>query len=58
MVSHEFRTPLTSSLMLLENLLGMATLPDAAKKVLWLIISQINMLLCLINASLGMQLLK
>ena len=57
-VSHEFRTPLSSSLMLLENMLSNFSLPEPAKEVIWLIISQVNMLLCLVNDSLDMQLIE
>jgi len=53
-ISHEFRTPLTSCLMLMESLLNNFKLSEAATAVLWLIISQVNMLLCLVNDSLDM----
>ena len=38
-ISHEFKTPLTSSLMLLETLLNNFELAPGAKEVVWLIIS-------------------
>ena len=57
-VSHEFRTPLTSSLMLLEGIISQYQHCEGALKILWLVISQINMLLCLVNDSLDMQLIE
>ena len=44
--------------MLLESLLINYKLSNAAKSVIWLIISQVNMLLCLVNDSLDMQLIE
>ena len=44
--------------MLLENLLNNFELTEAAKEIIWLIISQVNMLLCLVNDSLDMQLIE
>ena len=49
MISHEFRAPLTSSLMLLDNIIGSDTISEALKPTLWIITSSINMLLCLVN---------
>ena len=57
-VSHEFRTPLTSSLMLLEGLVGQYEFDEKTLNFLWLIISQINLLLCLVNDSLDIQLIE
>jgi len=57
-IAYEFRTPLSSSLMLLENVVSNFSLNEPAKQVLWLIISQVNMLLCLVNDSLDMQLIE
>ena len=57
-VSHEFRTPLTSSLMLLEGIISKYQHSEGALKILWLVISQINMLLCLVNDSLDIQLIE
>ena len=47
-ISHEFRTPLSTCLMFLENLLGQKLSYDALS-MLHLIISQLNMLLCMVN---------
>ena len=44
--------------MLLESLLTNFKLSSAGTAVLWLIISQVNMLLCLVNDSLDMQLIE
>ena len=57
-ISHEFRTPLTSSLMLLDNLLNNFDLAPGAKEVIWLVISQANILLCLVNDSMDIQLIE
>ena len=43
--------------MLLENLLGCESLVKRAKETIWLVISQINLLLCIVNDSLDMQLI-
>ena len=43
--------------MLLENLLGCESLAQNAKETIWLVISQINLLLCIVNDSLDMQLI-
>lgn len=56
-VSHEFRISITSSLMLLENLLSIKTLTKDAKDSIWLVISQINLLLCTVNDSLDVRLI-
>ena len=44
--------------MLLEGIISQFQLSEGALKILWLIISQINMLLCLVNDSLDMQLIE
>ena len=57
-VSHEFRTPLSASLMFLESLLSRACLDASARQVCILIISQINLLLSLVNDMLDMRLIE
>ena len=57
-ISHEFRTPLITSLMLLENIIVMPNLLKSTKDQLWLVISSINMLLCLVNDLLDMQMIE
>ena len=43
--------------MLLENLLCCSTLAKNAKETIWLVISQINLLLCIVNDSLDLRLI-
>ena len=57
MLSHEFRSPLTSTLMLLETLLDSVVL-DSARQVILLVISQINLLLCLVNDILDLKMIQ
>jgi len=47
-ISHEFRTPLATVLMFLEGLLQ-STTDEGTRKILNLIIAQLNLLLCLVN---------
>ena len=47
-ISHEFRTPLSTSLMFLESILN-EVMSQNMKSMLHLIICQLNMLLCLVN---------
>ena len=57
-ISHEFRTPLSTSLMLLEYILRAAPfLGDSTYQKVSLIVSQLNMLLCLVNDVLDMKLI-
>ena len=55
-LSHEFRSPLNSCLMLLESLL-MQVLEEALRKMILVLISQINLLLCLVNDILDMKMI-
>ena len=55
-LSHEFRSPLNSCLMLLESLL-MRVFEEALRKMILVIISQINLLLCLVNDILDMKMI-
>ena len=55
---HEFRTPLSTSLMFLQNLLLQANLPTATRKVLVIIASQINLLISQVNDTLDLHLLE
>ena len=57
-LSEEYRGSLTNSLMLLENLLGLPSISEAAKTTIWLVISQINLLLCLTSDTIDHQLIK
>ena len=56
-ISHEFRTPLASSLMFLESLLG-EQMTTQARHLIKIIISQINLLLCLVNDILDLKLIE
>ena len=56
-LSHEFRTPLSSSLMVLEHVLQFA-LSEACRKLILLLISQINLLLCLVNDMLDLKVIE
>ena len=57
MISNEFRTPLSSILMLLDSFLSLATLNGIAKETIYLVISQINLLLCLVNDQLDLRMI-
>ena len=48
-ISHEFRTPISTVLMFLDMLLTKHELNESSKKIINLIISQLNLLLCLVN---------
>ena len=56
-MSHEFRTPLSSSLMVLENMLQF-NLEESCHKLVLLLISQINLLLCLVNDMLDLKMIE
>ena len=56
-LSHEFRSPLSSCLMLLENLLKIVQ-EEAWRKTLLVLIAQINLLLCLVNDILDMKMIS
>ena len=47
-LSHELRAPLTSTLMFLESLLSQIV-DHAQRQIILIVISQINLLLCLVN---------
>ena len=55
-LSHEFRSPLHSCLMLLESLL-MQVFDEAVRKMILVLVSQINLLLCLVNDILDMKMI-
>ena len=57
MLSHELRTPLTTSLMILESLLNTFNLSLPARQLILVIISQINLILCLVNDMLDLKLM-
>ena len=57
-ISHEFRTPLGTALMFLEQLLTSFNLSSGVITMLTLIINQLNLLLCLVNDVLDMKLIE
>ena len=57
MICNEFRTPLSSILMLLDSFLSLVTLNGIAKETIYLVISQINLLLCLVNDQLDLRMI-
>lgn len=56
-LSHEFRAPLTSSLMLLEGMLQ-TVFDEALRRVIFIVISQMNLLLCLVNDLLDLKMIE
>lgn len=54
-ISHEFRTPIGTALMLLEQMLQKNRFDISTQKTINLIISQLNFLLCLVNDVLAMK---
>ena len=56
-ISHEFRTPLGTSLTFLEDLMK-KNFDKQTMSVLQLIISQLNMLLCLVNDILDLKMIE
>ena len=56
-LSHEFRTPLSSSLMVLENILQFE-MQAACRRLVLLLISQVNLLLCLVNDMLDLKMIE
>lgn len=56
-LSHEFRAPLSSCLMVLENMLQFE-MREACKRLVLLLISQINLLLCLVNDMLDLKMIE
>ena len=56
-LSHEFRTPLSSSLMVLESMLQFS-MQEACRRLILLLISQVNLLLCLVNDMLDLKLIE
>ena len=54
-ITKKFRTPLTVSLMLLENLVGLPELTESSKQTLWLVILQINLLICSLSDAIDLQ---
>ena len=55
-LSHEFRSPLNSCLMLLESLLS-RVVDQAIQKMILVLITQINLLICLVNDILDMKMI-
>ena len=56
-LSHEFRTPLSSSLMVLENMMQFE-MQESCKRLVLLLISQMNLLLCLVNEMLDLKMIE
>ena len=56
-LSHEFRAPLGSTLMLLESLLR-SVLDEAQRRIIVIVVSQINLLICLVNDILDIKMLQ
>ena len=44
--------------MLLNNIIAIPNLVSSTKETIWLVISQINMLLCLVNDQLDLQMIE
>ena len=58
-LSHEFRAPLSSSLMILENVVErIKDSQPEIKRLLELIITEINLLLCLVNDILDLKMIE
>ena len=57
-LQHEFRTPLSTSLMFLEGILNSSTLTEEARKLLIIVVSEINLLLSLVNDMLDLKLIE
>ena len=56
-LSHEFRQPLTSTLMLLQTIL-INSKDEATKETLKIVMTQINLLLCLVNDTLDLKMIE
>ena len=57
MIAQEVRTPLASTLMMLEGLLYADQINEGARAMVLIIISQINLLLSLVNDMLDIELI-
>jgi signal transduction histidine kinase len=57
-IAHEFRTPLSTMLMFLQNLIITEKLTTPTRQVLTIIVSQINLLSSLINDQLDIKLME
>ena len=57
-ISHEYRTPLGTSLMFLESVLESDSLSEEQRGLLNLVVCQLNLLLCLVNDMLDIKLIK
>lgn len=56
-MSHEFRAPLTSTLMMLEGMLSKLT-DENLRKIALIVVSQMNLLLCLVNDLLDLKMIE
>ena len=56
-MSHEFRAPLTSTLMMLEGMLAKLT-DENLRKITLIVVSQMNLLLCLVNDLLDLKMIE
>ena len=57
-ISHEFRTPLATSIMFLETLLGLLAQDPAATRLIKIVICQLNFLLSLVNDLLDIKMIE
>ena len=57
-ISHEFRTPIGTSLMFLEQMCRTESFNAKTQQIIDLIISQLNFLLCIVNDVLAMKLIE
>ena len=56
-LSHEFRTPLQSILLLLQSLLQVVQ-DESVRKMVWIVISQINLMICMVNDFLDLNMIN
>ena len=56
-LSHEFRAPLTSTLMMLDGMLA-KLMDDSLRQIILIVISQMNLLLCLVNDLLDLKMIE
>ena len=57
MFSNDFRVPLSSTLMMLQSLLAI-TNDEAQRRIILIMVSQINLLICLINDILDLKMMQ
>ena len=57
-ISHEFRTPIATALMFLEMLMKDGSISENAKRTLKIVVSTLNMSLCLVNDLLDIKMIE